>query len=273
MNGVEASLAPGQTETVTQETKERVANIQYTMQPPPGYVLIPEKLYQMLLREKEAAAETPNSSKKPSKKETVFHLRVLRPMHLGDIKTNINPGEKVSYVPTKSITIRGRKHDDLGSFLNIWNSQWPGSPRYNPGFEPVFEVDPDQKAELEALIGGPRSTTRRSYISGEQERINREESRHSRGNTREAARSEGVQFEDDESDYDMLPPSGSDARKDLITQACLGQRKRPGHEQDVVETVDSFATTRNVQDYRVVAKIPGRKGDEGVSPAKRRARR
>src|SRR4051812_15919960 len=105
-----------------------------TYQPPEGYVLLEQRMYDKLME------LVYGDDKKLGRKVKTIYLKILRPYYLGDIKTQLNPGEIVDWVPRESLVIRGSRSTSLGSFLTIWNRQDPRSPRYDPDFPPIFDV-------------------------------------------------------------------------------------------------------------------------------------
>ena len=164
---------------------------------PDGYVLVPKDIYDLLM----------NSNRSPQKSDVVvkkaIHLRVIRPLHLGDIRTQLSPGEVVSWIPYESITIRGRKHDTLGSFLSVWNKQDSTSPTYEETHPRFFEVE---NPEVYDEIFQNRKT--RARTKTEIQRLRQEEK--TDDPTVSNARVEGVEFGEE------MPPRGSQERKEAI---------------------------------------------------------
>lgn len=169
---------PSVDEVAAQVSEPQVPETPLSFTPPPGYVLVPEGVYNMMINQ----AQTPVVVQTPTKEEkTPLLLSVLRQMHLGDIKTNIGPGDQISFVPQESITIRGRKYHNLDSFLSVWNKQNPDSPRYKPQFAPVFSLDNPQDYLIyhPASFRGPQAQAVATPAPVEdQQRISQEESQH-----------------------------------------------------------------------------------------------
>ena len=211
------------------------------IQPPQGYVLVEAKMYEKLL---ELAYGGPSSKKNSSP----VYLRVLKPYHLGDIKTQINPGEIIDWVPRESITIRGDRNTVLGSFLNLWNKQDPRSSRFDADFDPVFEV---QNVEvLESYLGPFTSSVRvsnKSKISEEEERIKSEELRGDAATTDSNA---GV------ANLKVKTTSKKDTINKMSPERMVVSNKKV-HGIEDVESPNDFQLTTKVQDHRVVASIPG----------------
>jgi hypothetical protein len=264
---------------------------EYSFQPPPGYILLPEQVYQLLVKSAEQH-RPPLTEDRPTraakKSDRTVYLRVRRPIHLGDIKTQINPGEVVEFIPHKSVTIRGKVSNELGSFLGCFNKQWPGSPSYDPRYDPVFDIDDESMIYLETILGGsqfrgPRPRTERQRIE--------EEERYSATRYRTDAGIEGARFSTTPQptarqynevefgdDYDELPPRGSQARKELIHNMSIEQLNAPGRRGTGMENYDvgnvaSIPTTGYASDQRTVARVPGRPADDGnARPARMRRR-
>lgn len=200
-------------------------------QVPPGYVLVPEAIYQMLLEK----SKTPPVQ--VSKDREVF-VKMLRPLHLGDIKTQVSPNEIIKWIPFKSITIRGTEHTKLGSFLAIWNKTWSGSPQYSSDYPQYFEVqNPDVLSEaLKGFVPEFKET--------EEVRISREESKDGAKNLEKRAAEER-----------------SVERKRQIERSSperLMNSKVASSAMDDTRTVEDFKVTQGVDDsQRVVATING----------------
>lgn len=137
--------------------------------PPPGYVLVEERAYNLLISGQTGAQER----ERAHVKDKTIYLEVLVPMHIGDIRTQINPGETIQWIPNKSITIRGKVSNTLGSFLAIWNKQDQRSPRYDRLYNPVFRVKNPE--DLESVLGPVRRGV--SRVERDEDRIAREEGR------------------------------------------------------------------------------------------------
>lgn len=266
------SAATDSTQIKTEEMQSTAETSAGAMlQIPKGYKLIPEETYDFLMQfargQRTIMMQDQQSQKSTQPKELpTIMLRVLRPIHLGDVRTQINPNEIVEWIPNRSITIRGKKHEELGSFMSVWVQQWPGSVRYNPKYSPVFEVEPDCMQDLINTIGPPR---RGSPVrgGGEAARIKREEeSGRGPGRRRTAAEIEHIDMsgvEDDSYEEDLdepTPAMGSEERRNLIIDACLGVRER-GEGSEPEETSD-FDLVRRSTDYKTVGRVPGPPADE-----------
>jgi hypothetical protein len=165
---------------------------------PAGYVLLPQAVYDSLVKSSEA---TPAESRKP------VHLKVLRAVSLGDIRTQLNPDERIEWIPKVSVTIRGKPHNTLGSFLTIWNKQDPNARAYDQHSAPFFQVlNPEILESYQKAQGIEGRPTRASGNATEVSRIANEEKN---GTVKAAPVPED------------LPPRGSEARKALILQRSL----------------------------------------------------
>jgi hypothetical protein len=238
--------------------------------PPPGYVLVPQDMYDLMKARLSSPVQDVTPPSPTSRKLTqapLINLQVLRPCQLGDIRTQINPGETISWIPNKSITIRGRVHDKLDSFLTAWNQQTPGNPYYNPKFDKLFKINDDSIDDAIAFLSIPDPRLR-TPVSDAQ-RIRREEQ--GGYSLRRHAAVDGVTMGDEEDD---LPPRGSEDRKRLMVEACLNRRDR----YDTGEVQEDTSPQVNNSQIRVnsvgsVARIPGPPADETPANPRRRLQR
>ena len=263
-------------------------------QPPAGYVLVPQAIYDMMMAQmKNPTPNYPQALEAPQSKksnEKPIYLRVLRPIHLGDIKTQVNPEEIVEWVPRRSITIRGKLNTELGSFLSAFNKQLKGSRSYDPSFPPVFEVQPESQDDFDAAIG---LATSKARPVTESDRIKAEERGRSTRRGTEVEVSPGVrigtmpqptQHDIDEIEQnltdrtygDNLPPRGSQARREMIHNTSIekansaGQRTAQRNED--FATPDQIPVQNSVSDQRTVAGIDGPPADEGANSSAKRSR-
>jgi hypothetical protein len=166
---------------------------------PDGYVLLPQAVYDSLVKSSEV---TPADVKKP------VHLLVRRAVSLGDIRTQLNPDERIEWIPKVSVTIRGKVHTTLGSFLTIWNKQDPNVKAYDPDSAPFFEVlNPevlDSYYKMQELTSRPARP-----VNGNTAEVNRIRREEERGTVKSAPVPED------------LPPRGSPERKAMILERAM----------------------------------------------------
>jgi len=224
-------------------------------QVPAGYVLVPQDAYDLLV----ANSRGPNRGGP----EIPLYLRVLKPLHIGDIKAQVSPGEVIEWIPYKSLTIRGRKFNQLGSFLSVWNKTFPGTetiknPHYNAKHPKFFEVENPE--DLDKAFGRRTFSGSAASMVSEEDRIIAEQSVRSSPENRDAtasnARADGVTF------AEGLPPRGSEARKQLIANSPVerlsaGRTAAAAIEQDENMSVEDFEVSVQTDDQRTVATIDG----------------
>jgi len=243
---------------------------------PEGYVLVPKDVYDLLLKQ---ATPKEDSAKARKPIETTIYLQVLQAIHLGDIKTQVNPDEIVEWIPRRSITIRGKINSELGSFLSVFNKQSPGHSRYDPAFPPVFVVSPESQEDF-AKVLGYGNITGRAAAGGlsEKDRIQGEETLSPRSKKVKVAA--GLEFDttpqptaEDLQEFDddyqarlhgELPPRGSAERKEMIHKGNIERMNAPGQKVAGLNSgdgadlsVEDFPVQQNTQsDQRVVAQVP-----------------
>jgi hypothetical protein len=260
---------PEESETVEAKASYPAHQSSQGFQAPEGYVLVEKAMYEFLLAQVQAA-KTPALTEKRQAFDREIYLTVLRPMHLGDIKTQLNPGETVAWIPRKSITVRGMENHTLTSFLAIWNKQDPRSPKYDPKFPPVFAIDPECEEDLVKALGPVPNRIMTRAPETEEDRIAREERR---GDAARKKANIGIENAGEihtapqPKISDGLPPSGSEERKALIHATSMERlntagRKAAGIELEQ-ETPESFPVESRQHNQRVVATIPGLPADSG----------
>lgn len=194
--------------------------------PPSGYVLVEERVYNLLLSGQSGAQER----ERAHIKDKTIYLEVLVPMHIGDIRTQINPGETIQWIPNKSVTIRGKVSNTLGSFLAIWNKQDPRSPRYDRNYNPVFRVKNPE--DLETVLGPARRVVTRP-LERDEDRIAREEGRNA---TRHHAPGLNIQ----------QPPGRGQRQADLDLRSA--PQPRPEHFPAAHQAPQDSQTNLDVED-------------------------
>lgn len=225
--------------------------------PPPGYVLLPQAVYDMLVRQAEGTGQGgPRAAT-----DKIIHLRVLRPVQLGDIKTQLNPEEEIEWVPRKSVTVRGKENHILGSFLCYWNRQDPRSFKYDPHFSPVFDIINPETLD-EVLGPAPQKRNVRRPIDEETARIRREEGKGDATARHTSEPVQGLKMTHGPVASSDLPPPGSPERKALIhgqsiERQNVAQRRTAGLGNEEPESVEDFKVTTGRQDQRVIGMIDG----------------
>jgi len=216
---------------------------------PEGYTLIPTDMYNRLMDKELPTAQGAKETEIP------IYITMLKPLHFGDIKAQVSPDETITVVFSSYIKIRGRKFNELGSFMNIWNKTYPKSQRYDPKHPKYFEVENPE--DLEKALGQHSHRRRKQPTPAlsEEQRIQSEEASRSRTPTQENAAADGIEM-------DGLPPRGSQARKDLIAsrpveRVSAGKTAAAAIETDENMGVEDFTTSVTTDDQRVVATIDG----------------
>jgi len=236
--------APG-TAQPTSPTQAKSANFSV----PEGYTLIPTDMYNRLMDKEQPTVSEAKGTEVP------IYLRVLKPLHFGDIKAQVSPDEQIVVVFSSYIKIRGRKFNELGSFMSIWNKTYEGSPKYEPKMEKFFEVENPEDLEKALEQHTHRRRKKPTPVLSEEQRIQSEEASRSRTPTQENAAADGIEM-------DGLPPRGSQARKDLIAsrpveRVSAGKTAAAAIETDENMGVEDFRTSVTTDDQRVVATIDG----------------
>jgi hypothetical protein len=153
---------------------------------PRGYVLVEESQYRNLLKAQETLMNlslrgpqtTSRSSERNSERESppneVIKLRMLRQMWLGDINTNLTPGDEIEFSPGNYIKVGGELHRKMKSFLAAFKIQYGPKVDEEVYQNPFFEIlNPDICPDPHRVFG--QTSISKSRFNTEEARIAYEE--------------------------------------------------------------------------------------------------
>jgi hypothetical protein len=231
----------GPKKATTRKAKKTTPKSKKTFEVPDGYVLIEEKAYRLMQDQLNSLVNTSGSTTQKQSKVTAvsdeanaISLRVLRTVGLGNIRVNLNSNEVIDWVPNRKLIVRGKVHQNLDSFLILWNKQDPNLSTYQSDFDPFFEVLNPEAYEVH--FGNPYVGPMGSEVpvinETEEERIAREE------------------VERTPSAIETLPPRGQ-RQQAIIDRGGVDNAASEARAAGVVDGHNPYAAPESLDSFKV----------------------